>query len=152
MTVVGLLTSWPDNAHAQYGYPAGYGGYGWGGWGSTPQGALARGLGLLQHGSRRLQRTDGRGPIDQYRHRHALEPVRLSIASDRAQQLPGHIYWPERNNINRARAEIQDRLRNHPSTRDITDGDALNVLLDISRIRRPAARRSAGSRHRSATS
>jgi hypothetical protein len=33
--------------------------------------------------------------------------------------------------INRARAEIQDRLRNHPTTRDITDGDALNVLLDI---------------------
>jgi hypothetical protein len=26
---------------------------------------------------------------------------------------------------------IQDRLRNHPETRDITDGDALNVLLDI---------------------
>ena len=26
--------------------------------------------------------------------------------------------------------EIQDRLRNHPETRDITDGDALNVLLD----------------------
>ena len=27
--------------------------------------------------------------------------------------------------------EIQDRLRNHPETRDITDGDALNVLLDV---------------------
>jgi hypothetical protein len=28
-------------------------------------------------------------------------------------------------------AEIQDRLRNHPEQRDITDGDALNVLLDV---------------------
>jgi hypothetical protein len=33
--------------------------------------------------------------------------------------------------------EIQDRLRNHPQTRDITDGDALNVLLDI--LLNPAA-------------
>jgi hypothetical protein len=28
-------------------------------------------------------------------------------------------------------AEIQDRLRNHPEQRDITDGDALNVLLEV---------------------
>jgi hypothetical protein len=27
--------------------------------------------------------------------------------------------------------EIEDRLRNHPEQRDITDGDALNVLLDV---------------------
>jgi hypothetical protein len=26
---------------------------------------------------------------------------------------------------------IQDRLRNHPNERDVTDGDALNVLLDV---------------------
>jgi hypothetical protein len=32
--------------------------------------------------------------------------------------------------IDKARATIQDRLRNHPETRDITDGDALNVLAD----------------------
>ena len=30
----------------------------------------------------------------------------------------------------RAQAEIADRLRNHPETRDITNGDALNVLLE----------------------
>ena len=29
------------------------------------------------------------------------------------------------------RGEIQDRLRNHPEQADITDGDALNVLLDV---------------------
>ena len=36
----------------------------------------------------------------------------------------------ERNSINRARAEIQEQLRDNPSTRDITDGNALNLLLD----------------------
>ena len=50
LIVVGLLASWPDVARAQYGYPAGYGGYGWGGWGSTPQSALARGLGYFNMG------------------------------------------------------------------------------------------------------
>jgi hypothetical protein len=29
------------------------------------------------------------------------------------------------------RGEIEDRLRNHPEQRDITDGDALNVLLEV---------------------
>jgi len=28
-------------------------------------------------------------------------------------------------------SEIQDRLRNHPTARDVTDGDALNTLLDV---------------------
>jgi hypothetical protein len=32
---------------------------------------------------------------------------------------------------NQARREIEDRLRNHPNQLDITDGDALNVLLDV---------------------
>jgi len=33
--------------------------------------------------------------------------------------------------INKAYSEIQDRPRNHPNARDITDGDALNTLLDV---------------------
>ncbi len=36
----------------------------------------------------------------------------------------------EHMNIDKARAAIQDRLRNHPEQRDITDGDALTVLVD----------------------
>jgi hypothetical protein len=47
LTVGSLLLAAVGDAHAQYGYPAGYGGYGWGGWGSTPQSALARGLGAF---------------------------------------------------------------------------------------------------------
>jgi hypothetical protein len=34
-----------------------------------------------------------------------------------------------RTSINRARAETQEQLRDNPSNRDITDGDALNLLL-----------------------
>jgi hypothetical protein len=37
----------------------------------------------------------------------------------------------ERNAINRARAETQENLRDNPSNDDITDGNALNLLLDI---------------------
>ena len=48
--LVGLLASLSPDARAQYGYPTGYGGYGWGGWGSTPQSALARGLGYFNMG------------------------------------------------------------------------------------------------------
>ena len=50
LSLAGLLASLPADARAQYGYPAGYGGYGWGGWGSTPQSALARGLGYFNMG------------------------------------------------------------------------------------------------------
>ena len=32
--------------------------------------------------------------------------------------------------VDKARLAIQDRLRNHPEDRDITEGDALNVLAD----------------------
>ena len=37
----------------------------------------------------------------------------------------------EKERANKGYNEIQDRLRNHPETRDITDGDALNAMLDI---------------------
>jgi hypothetical protein len=33
--------------------------------------------------------------------------------------------------VEKAYSEIQDRLRNHPNARDITDGDALNAALDV---------------------
>ena len=44
LTAGSLLLAAVGDAHAQYGYPAGYGSYGWG---STPQSALARGLGAF---------------------------------------------------------------------------------------------------------
>ena len=37
----------------------------------------------------------------------------------------------QRKNGDKAYSEIHDRLRNHPSDRDIVDGDALNALLEV---------------------
>jgi hypothetical protein len=36
-----------------------------------------------------------------------------------------------RQDTNKAYSDIQDRIRNRPSERDITDGDALNALLEV---------------------
>jgi hypothetical protein len=130
VSVVGLLASWPASAPAQYGYPAGYGGYGWGGWGSTPQSALARGLGYFNMGRgayneqtavARSINTDTVMRWNQYAYQSHL----AARNSYRAHLLA------ERTSINRARAEIHEQLRNNPSNRDITDGDALNLSLDI---------------------
>jgi hypothetical protein len=130
-SVLGLvLVILPANASAQYGYPAGYSGYGWGGWGSTVPGSIARGLGAFNM---------GRGAYNE------TTAVASSINTDTVMRWNQYAYLSqqeansqygahlraEHNRIDRMRAEIQDRLRNHPTTRDITDGDALNVLLTI---------------------
>ena len=119
----------PGDARAQLGYPSGYGGYGWGGWGSTIRGSTAAGLGYFNM---------GRGAYNEQ------TAVARSINNDtylrwnqymyQSQQHANNLYHQrlhaEHMRIDRARANIQDRLRNHPETRDITDGDALNVLAD----------------------
>jgi hypothetical protein len=128
LSVVGLLASWPGDARAQYGYPSGYGGYGWGGWGSTPQSSLARGLGYLNMGrgaynertaAARSINTDTVMRWNQYAYQSHL----TASNSYRARLLA------RRTSINRARAETQEQLRDNPTNRDITDGDALNLLL-----------------------
>jgi hypothetical protein len=129
MLILCLLAAAPGNVRAQYGYPSGYGGYGWGGWGSTPGSAMARGLGYFNM---------GRGA---YNYDTA---VARSINADTVQRWNQYVYQSYqatrrqynaslrayRARIEKARGEIHDRIRNHPETLDITDGDALNVLLD----------------------
>jgi hypothetical protein len=142
-----LLAALPGSARGQYGYPAGYGGYGWGGWGSTPQGSIARGLGMLNMGrgayneataAARSINTDTVMRWNQY----------MYLSQQEATSRYGALLRARRERNTRARAELHDRLRNHPLTRDITDGDALDVLLDellnpavagssLSRIRTP---------------
>jgi hypothetical protein len=130
LSCAGLLTMLPRDARAQIGYPAGYGGYGWGGWGSTPGGSLARGLGLFNMGrgayneQTAAARSINADTVTRWNQFAYLS--HLTAANSYQQHLLAH-----RNAVNRARAEIQDRLRNHPLNRDITDGDALNVLLDV---------------------
>jgi hypothetical protein len=121
----------PNMAFGQYGYPGGYGGYGWGGWGtgSTVGGSLASGLGYFNL---------GRGAYN-----YDTAAAR-SINADTVMRWNEYLYQSQREATRRyhairdakharaeqARAEIADRLRNHPETRDITNGDALNVLLE----------------------
>src|SRR4051794_34976998 len=123
----------PDTAHAQYGYgyPVGYGGYGWGGWGSsTVQGSIARGLGMFNMG-RGIYNVD----TAQARSMNLDTAMRWNQYVYEAQQNANRLHHEklarqqQRSIIEIAR--IEDRLRNHPEARDITDGDALNVLLDV---------------------
>jgi hypothetical protein len=130
LSVVLVLSTCSGTARAQYGYPGGYGGYGWGGWGSgTMGGNLARGLGWfgfgrgmynLQTAKAASINTDTVTRWNQYVFSSQMNTNRRYQRRLAAQQRE----------INQADAEIQDRLRNHPSTLDITDGDALNVLLE----------------------
>ena len=141
LSVVVLLASGPVDARAQYGYPSGYGGYGWGGWGSTPQSSLARGLGYFNMGRgayneqtavARSINTDTVMRWNQY----AYQSHVTASNSYRARLLA------RRTSINRARAETQEQLRDNPSNRDITDGDALNLLLgDLTNAANSSTRR-----------
>ena len=125
-----VVVSAAGEARAQFGYPSGYGAYGWGGWGSTPGGSMARGLGML---------SMGRGLYNEN------TAVARSINANTVMRWNNYVYQATQASAQRyaARSQarvdrairdlagIQDRLRNHPEPRDITDGDALNVLLEV---------------------
>jgi hypothetical protein len=122
--------SWPGAARAQYGYPSGYGGYGWGGWGSTPQGSIARGLGYFNMGRgaynentavARSINTDTVMRWNQYTYlsqQHAASRYGARLRAEHAE-------------INRERARIQDRLRNHPTNRDINTPLESQLIQEI---------------------
>jgi hypothetical protein len=127
--VVAMALIVPASARAQFGYPAGYGGYGWGGWGSTIGGSNAAGLGNFNMGRgayneqtavARSINTDTYLRWNQY----------MYLSQQHAANLYNERLRAEHRRVDKARASIQDQLRNHPETRDITDGDALNVLAD----------------------
>ena len=119
-----------SEARAQYGYARGYGGYGWHGWGSTPGSSMARGMGML---------SMGRGMYN------VGTAQARSINADTAMQMNQYMYESQQNELKKyvarkhkleadnekAYSQIQDRLRNHPTARDVTDGDALNTLLGV---------------------
>jgi hypothetical protein len=129
MTVV-AMSAGEARAQYGYGYPGGYGSCGWGGWGSTPQGSMARGMGMF---------SMGRGMYNlgtsQARSINASTVTRMNQFMYLSQQNQLKKYVARQKKLaadnTKARGEIYDRLRNHPTQRDITDGDALNTLLDI---------------------
>jgi hypothetical protein len=117
-------------ARAQYGYASGYGGYGWGGWGSTPGSSLARGLGMMSMGRGMYNvGTAQANSID------VNTAMRWNQGMFNASRQGAKMYAAREKKIkqdtNKAYSEIQDRIRNNPSDRDVTDGDALNALLDV---------------------
>jgi hypothetical protein len=122
-----VLAIWPGAARAQYGW----GGYGWGGWGGgTSAGGFGRGLGMFSAGAGIYNRNTAEA-----RSMNATTAMRWNSFIFQGQQAANKRYQTRLKarlaNTNKAYDEIQDRLRNNPNTLDITDGDALNVLLDV---------------------
>ena len=89
-----------------------------------------RRLGHVQHGPRYLQPGHRAGPVDQ-RSTRACAGTSTSTRRSRTPTACTTRSWPGNSTEHHGDARIEDRLRNHPETRDITDGDALNVLLDV---------------------
>ncbi len=117
-------------AHAQYGYARGYGGYGWGGWGSTPGSSMARGLGMMNMGRGMYNTSTAQAEsID------ANTVMRFNQAMFNSSRNMTRMYAQRQKALSKQNQEdysaLHDRLRNHPTTRDVNDGDALNTLLDV---------------------
>jgi hypothetical protein len=121
-----------SEARAQYGYARGYGGYGWGGWGgaSTPGSCAARGMGMLGMGA-------GMFNVDtaQARSINVNTAMRWDQGMFNGSRVGARLFAAREKKMaqdtNKAYSEIQDRIKNNPSERDIIDGDALNAQLDI---------------------
>ncbi len=119
-------------ARGQWGYPGGgYGAFGWGGWGgaATPQGDMARGMGIFAAGAGTYNKqTAIADSIDADTVKRWNEYLFQSqqITNDRFRRRQEQA---RATNI-RVQAEMQRRLRDNPEPRDIARGSALNVALD----------------------
>ena len=128
--VMMVVLSAAGEVRAQYGYPGGYGRYGWGGWGSTPGSSMARGLGMLSMGRGMYNEQTAEARSINANTAMTWNNYVYSATQSAANRYAAHIR-AKRARVIKDVAEIQDRLRNHPEQRDITDGDALNVLLKV---------------------
>jgi hypothetical protein len=127
-TVVILATA-AGEARAQY-YP-GYGAFGWGGWGgaATPQGSMARGLGMFD-----AELGAGREETAIANAINERTILNWNEYLYQSQQQANRRAWLRRQRRMQRDAQsgdaIYDRLKNHPTRDDIHDGAALNVILD----------------------
>ncbi len=85
---------------------------------------------MFSAGAGIYNRNTADGAIDERDHQHALELVHIPRPAGCQSALPRPA-TSTASRTNKAYDEIQDRLRKNPNTLDITDGDALNVLLDV---------------------
>jgi hypothetical protein len=107
----------------------GWGWGGWGGWGQTPQGAYAQGMGYYAMGAGQYNRdtaiansinVDTMMRWNQYLYEAHLEATRRYVA-----KRDGDIA-KNRASYN----EIMKNIQDHPTARDVENGDALNAALD----------------------
>lgn len=116
--------------NAQWGYPGGYGQFGWGGWGATTvEGSMAQGMGAFAAGAgfynKQSAIADSINADTIMRWNEAMFQAQME-ANRRHQR---RVADAKERNLS-LRSEIQKRLRDNPSQRDIFQGDALNVALD----------------------
>ena len=112
-------------ARAQYGY-----GGGWGAGGSTPGSSMARGLGMMGMGAGMYNRSTA-----QARSINVNTAMRWNQAMFNSSRVGARMFAAREKELkqqnDKAYSGIRDRIRNHPTSRDVTDGDALNAVLDV---------------------
>ena len=119
-----ILSVSAGSVHAQ-----GWGWGGWGGWGQTPEGAYAQGMGYYAQGlgsynlntaQARSINTDTFIRWNQYLYEAHLEATRRHTALVNA----------DATKTKAAYNEYRKNLQDHPSPREVENGDALNAALD----------------------
>jgi hypothetical protein len=124
--VLAAVLAAASEARAQYGY-----GGGWGGWGaSTPGSSMARGLGMMGMGAGMYNRSTA-----QARSINVNTAMRWNQAMFNGSRVGARMFAAREKALKEqnetAYSGIRDRIRNHPTARDVTDGDALNAVLDV---------------------
>ena len=127
--VLVAATGWEARAQYYTPYGNGYAGYGFGGFSGTPQGGIARGLGVFAEGqgvynvdTAQAESIDADTIMrfNQFTYASHLEAQRRYNASQ-----------SRRLNLDKAGYDArQARIRDNPTNVDIDSGDALNAILD----------------------
>ena len=125
LTLAAVLTA-TRPARAQYGY-----GGGWRGWGaSTPGSSMARGLGMMGMGAGMYNVSTA-----QARSINTNTAMRWNQAMFNGSRVGARMFAAREKALKQENEQsysaIRDRIRNHPTSRDVTDGDALNAVLDV---------------------
>ena len=125
LTLAAVLTA-TSSARAQYGY-----GGGWRGWGaSTPGSSMARGLGMMGMGAGMYNVNTA-----QARSINTNTAMRWNQAMFNGSRVGARMFAAREKALKQENEQsysaIRDRIRNHPTSRDVTDGDALNAVLDV---------------------
>jgi hypothetical protein len=119
------------SAQAQFMYPGGYGGFGWGGWGGgeTAYSAQARGMGVFAAGAGiyNLNTAQANSINVDTITRWNQYLYEAQVNSNRNQRL--RMERRQQATV-RSVTELETRLRDNPTERDIMTGSALNMAVE----------------------